>query len=131
MKKKTVEKLQASKNKKDQLKAQLAEITAEREALKAQAALEAQDDAVKAAKRFLKSLYKGDLKNDWDELKTAFEEMRAADPALKCYESLPDDEFHGFCRTVFRSVGDGFDMLRVIDSIRKNAGEELAAKYLG
>ena len=131
MKKKTVEKLDMSKSALEQLKGQMAELHAEHEALKAQAALEAQDDATKAAKRFFKSLYKGDLKNDFDELVEACNGMRDSDPTLKCHSELPDDEFSQFIRrTVFGSVLDGFDMLRVIDNIRKNAGVELAAKYL-
>ena len=57
-----------SKSALEQLKEQMAELHAEHGALKAQAGLESMDDAVKAAKRFFKSLYKVDLVNDFDEL---------------------------------------------------------------
>ena len=127
MKKKTVERLDKSKTALEQAKAQLAELTAELEATKAQAALEAQDDALKAAKRFFKSLYKGDLSNDFDELVEACHAMRDADPLLKCYAELPEDEFTQFIRrTIFGSVLENFDMVRVIHNIGKNAGKELA-----
>ena len=68
MEKKTIEKLDKSKAALEQLKAQTAELTAKIDSLNAQAALEAQDDALKADVRFFKSLYKDDLSNDFDEL---------------------------------------------------------------
>ena len=69
--------------------------------------------------------------NDFRELQECCKAMHESDPALKCYSELPNDEFTQFIRrTMFGSVLDGFDMLRVIDNCRKNAGEELTAKYL-
>ena len=132
MEKKTIEKLDKSKAALEQLKAQTAELTAKIDSLNAQAALEAQDDALKAGVRFFKSLYKGDLSNDFDELVEACHAMRDADPLLKCYAELPDDEFTQFIRrTVFTSCLEGFDMVRVIQNIGKTAVKELAEKHLG